>query len=81
MLQISEEIHQLQEEVVTIETTETVQQVEDSTNHMIDQIIEQGRKDDKNVEYDVNTMVNESDLSRHTGGYFFFDWIFLFFSW
>lgn len=62
-----EEIHQLQEEVVTIETTETVQQVEDSTNHMIDQIIEQGRKDDKNVEYDVNTMVNESDLSRHTG--------------
>ena len=53
-----------------METTETDQQVEDPTNHIIDDIVEQGRKDVD--EYEDNTIGIDRDSSRYTGWCFFF---------
>ena len=53
-----------------METTETDQQAEDSTNHIIDDIVEQGRKDVD--EYEDNAIGIDRDSARYTGWYFCF---------
>ena len=53
-----------------VETRESDQQAEDSTNHIIDDIVEQGRKDVD--EYEDNTIGIDRDSARYTGWCFFF---------
>ena len=53
-----------------VETRESDQQAEDSTNHIIDDLVEQGRKDVD--EYEDNTITIDRVSSRYTGWCFFF---------